>query len=156
MKNPVTDLAGHLCWTRSGTVWATWRLTPLAWNRSLVEQEGVAKLHRMLLRALQGEALMLSSMIPMDPVDVVDKMLGDFDLSQAPGWIVEVEATLDRLAGGVRTGCRCRWPTSAPIGGRSRAGRCCAVWGTRSGCHRRGRPMLCWRRGSRRPRRSRR
>ena len=98
MKNPVTDLAGHLCWTRSGTVWATWRLTPLAWNRSLVEQEGVAKLHRMLLRALQGEALMLSSMIPMDPVDVVDKMLGDFDLSQAPGWIVEVEATMDRLA----------------------------------------------------------
>ena len=96
-RSPITDMAGHLSWTRAGSVWATWRLNPLAWNRSLEERNTVAKLHRMLVRSLEGEAVLLSSMIPTDPVEIVDRMIQGLDLSQVPGWVAEVEATMDTL-----------------------------------------------------------
>lgn len=96
-KSPVTDLAGHLMWTRTGTVWATWRLSGLRYSGTIADKRAVRDLHRLLVRSLDGEALMLSYMLSEDPVQVVERMIDGIDLSQTPGWIEECEATLDLL-----------------------------------------------------------
>lgn len=96
-RHPITDLAGHLMWTRHGTVWATWRLRGLAYNGTIEDKRAVADLHRLLIRSLTGEALFLSSIVPEDPVTVVDRMITGLDLAQVPHWVDECEATLDEF-----------------------------------------------------------
>lgn len=96
-QSPVTDLAGHLMWTRSGTVWATWRLRGLRYSGTIADKKAVRDLHRLLIRSLDGEALLLSYMLSEDPVQVVERMIDGVDLSQTPGWVQECEATLDAL-----------------------------------------------------------
>ena len=57
---PTTWLGAHLRWTRSGVVWATWRIAPLPYGRRPVkEKKAVRSLHRLLFRSLDGEALLL-------------------------------------------------------------------------------------------------
>lgn len=97
MRHPATDLAGHLMWTRHGTVWATWRICALAYNGTIEDKRAVAAAHRLLARALGGESLYLSYVVPEDPVTVVDRMVAGIDLSATPMWIQECEATMDRL-----------------------------------------------------------
>lgn len=96
-RSPVTDLAGHLMWTRSGTVWATWRLSGLRYSGTIADKRAVRDLHRLLIRSLDGEALLLSYMLSEDPVQVVERMIEGVDLAQTPGWVEECEATLDAL-----------------------------------------------------------
>lgn len=97
-RHPITDLAGHLMWTRQGVVWATWRLEAQPWNRGIEDKRTVAGLHRLLLRALEGESLLCSSMIATDPMEVVEGLLEGMDLAQVPGWVAEVEASIEVLA----------------------------------------------------------
>lgn len=96
-KTPATDLAGPLTWTRGGTVWCTWRLTPLAYNRPVKDKIVAANLHRSLVRVLSGEGLLHSMIVPKDGASLVDSMMTGIDLSQTPGWAAECEATLDVL-----------------------------------------------------------
>lgn len=96
--HPATDLAGHLMWTRDGCVWATWRLTGLSYGGTIADKRSVRDLHRLLVRALCGEALMLSSVVPEDPVSVVARMIEGLNLVTVPDWVAECEATLDTLA----------------------------------------------------------
>lgn len=96
-RSPITDLAGHLMWTRTGTVWATWRLSGLRYGGTIGDKRAVRDLHRLLVRSLDGEALMFSYMLSEDPVQVVERMIDGVDLSQTPGWVDECEATLDIL-----------------------------------------------------------
>lgn len=112
-KHPLIDLAGHLMWTRDGIVWATWRIKPLAYNKALDDKYAVMKLHRMLVRAIQGEALMYSTLVQEDPVSVIDRMIADLDLEQVPAWITECEATLDTLSA-IPLGQRHHW-LSVPL-----------------------------------------
>ena len=98
MRNPVTDVAGHLSWTDYGTVWATWRITPLAYGRRPVkDKRAVRDLHRLLFRSLDGEALALGVAVALDPVAVVERQIAGLDLDQCPGLVAEAEANLDRL-----------------------------------------------------------
>lgn len=99
MRHPVTALHGHLCWTISGVAWATWRINPLAYGRRPVKEKRLVRdLHRMLLRSLQGEALLLGVVVDVDPVAVVERQIQGIDLDQCPGWAEEAEANLDRLS----------------------------------------------------------
>lgn len=99
MRHPVTDLAGHLMWTTSGTVWATWRLDPLPYGRRPVkEKRAVKDLHRLMVRALPGEAMLQGVSVSLDPTAIVERMLEGIDLAQCPAWVAEAEANLDRLS----------------------------------------------------------
>lgn len=97
MSLPVTDLLGHLMWTKDGTVWATWRLSAMSWAGTVQDKTAVAASHRMLIRSLGGEPLYFSSVMPEDPATTVDRMIEGVDLAQAPLWVAECEATLDLL-----------------------------------------------------------
>lgn len=98
MRNPVTDAVGHLTWTDYGTVWATWRIAPLAYGRRPVkDKRAVRDLHRLLLRSLDGEALALGVAVALDPVAVVERQISGIDLAQCPGLVAEAAANLDRL-----------------------------------------------------------
>lgn len=98
MRNPVTDVVGHLSWTDYGTVWATWRLNPLAYGRRPVkDKRAVRDLHRLLFRSLDGEALALGVAVALDPVAVVERQIAGMDLDQCPGLVAEAAANLDRL-----------------------------------------------------------
>lgn len=98
VRIPATDLVGNLMWTRSGTVWATWRLTGLAYNGTIEDKRAAAAAHRLLSRCLGGESLWLSCIVPQDPVTVVSRMLDGLDLAATPMWVAECEASLDRMA----------------------------------------------------------
>lgn len=98
MRSPARNLAGNLMWTRTGTVWAMWRLHPLAYGyRPTKDKLEARALHQALIRALPGESLMLGVSAGMDPAAVVEKMITGVDLQNCPDWAAECEATLDTL-----------------------------------------------------------
>lgn len=99
MRNTVTDLAGHLTWTSYGVVWATWRISPVAYGRRPVkDKRAVRDLHRLLMRSLDGEALMLGVAVTLDPVAVVERQIEGVLLEACPDLAREAAANLDRLA----------------------------------------------------------
>lgn len=99
MRNPITDLAGHLAWTNYGVVWATWRISPVAYGRRpMKDKRSVRDLHRLLVRSLDGEALMLGVAVSLDPVAVVQRQIEGVLLHECPDLAREAEANLDRLA----------------------------------------------------------
>ena len=60
MRSPARTLAGHLTWTRTGSVWALWRLQPLPYGyRRAKDKREARALHQALIRALPGESLLL-------------------------------------------------------------------------------------------------
>ncbi len=96
---PTTWLGAHLRWTRSGVVWATWRIAPLPYGRRPVkEKKAVRSLHRLLFRSLDGEALLLGHAVGLDPVAVVERQIEGIRLSDCPDLALEAEANLDRLS----------------------------------------------------------
>ena len=98
MRNPVMTMAGHLMWSRSGTVWATWRLvgSPYGFAADDAKTE-VRRLHQMLLRAHHGEALLLGLRSAVDPASVIERMIDGVNLQACPDWAAECEAALDLL-----------------------------------------------------------
>lgn len=104
----ITDLAGHLMWTRDGTVYATWRIEALTYNKPIGDKRVVRDLHHMLFRGLHGEALVHSALVDHAATAVVENMIDGVDLEQVPGWVAECEATLDSLEQ-IALGRRYRW-----------------------------------------------
>lgn len=95
---PITDLRDNLAWTRHGVVWATWRVDGLPYgHRPLKHKTAVKDLHRMLVRAMSGEALILSVTINVEPNTVVTRMIEGHDLDECPLLVDEANATLDSL-----------------------------------------------------------
>jgi hypothetical protein len=91
-------VVGHLIWSRSGRVWAVWRVreSPYRWlptRRKLAEHSRV----RTMLAGLPEESMVLSVAARIDPGEVADGMINGIDLAQHPGWLDAVDATLDRL-----------------------------------------------------------
>lgn len=127
MRIPAAALAGNIMWTRSGTVWVTFRLQGLPHGYGTDEmQRLVLGQHQALFQGLRGEALLLGFCASTDPVEVVDKMLAGVDIRHAPAWAEECALTLDSLeevalgervyflavplsAGNVRTRARSTW-----------------------------------------------
>lgn len=99
MKIPVTAMTGHLEWTRSGVIWATWRLEGLAKGFGNSEVTQLNKLvHRSFLQGILGDYLLLGLTADLDPATIVNAMLEDVDVAQCPGWAEEALLTLDALA----------------------------------------------------------
>lgn len=98
MRIPAASFAGHLMWTRTGTIWATWRLQGLPHGYGTEElQYVVLGQHQALFQSLRGEALLIGLCATTDPVDIVDKMLAGVDIREQPTWAEECALTLDAL-----------------------------------------------------------
>ncbi len=99
MRHPDRHLIGNLRFTRNGSVWADFRLQPLAYGlRSDKEKWTVRHYHQALLRALPGESLLLGVTVESEPLEIVERMVAGIDLEAHPDWGSEVDATLDVLA----------------------------------------------------------
>jgi len=112
MEHPIQDLAGHLLFSRDGTVWATWRLQGQPYGRRAVaEKEQIRLLHQMLYRSVGGESLHQGLEVDTDPVEVVRSMLRGLrqPLEQLPEWAAEVEATTERLESDLPLSQRTYW-----------------------------------------------
>ena len=100
MFSHITDLTRNLMWTRGGTVWAMWRLQAMPYGfRSDKAKGDIRTVHAALLRAVRGEALLLSFAASADPSQTVQAMLEGVDLEENPSWVAECLATLDTLEG---------------------------------------------------------
>lgn len=98
MRPPAVAIIGNLIWSRTGRVWAIWRVreTPYVWlptRRKLTAHSAV----RSLLAALPGDTLILSVAARIDAAEVAEAMSSGVDLDTHPGWAEVVEAAWDRL-----------------------------------------------------------
>ena len=118
MRSPAHTLAGNLRWTRSGTVWADWLLSPIPYGfRPDKDKHVVRGLHQALFRALPGESLLQGVCSGLDAGAVVERMIDGVDLAACPEWAAECEATLDTLDE-ISPGQRSYW-LSVPLGASS-------------------------------------
>ena len=94
MRHPVTDMSENLTWTRSGTVWATFRIQGLAYGRRPQKDKvAVKNLHRALIRAFKGEALLSGMSVSLDPAEVVNAQIAGVNLEMCPMWAEAVSYT---------------------------------------------------------------
>ena len=127
MRIPASSFAGHLMWTRTGTIWATWRLQGLPHGYGTDElRQLVLGQHQALFQSLRGEALLIGLCATSDPVDIVDKMLAGVDIRQHPEWAEECALTLDSLEE-IALGERAYW-LSIPLSAGSWRTRSRAAW----------------------------
>lgn len=114
MRMPATDMTGHLMFTRSGTVWATFRLQPVAYGFCPTKIKTTVKaLHQALFQAFEGEALLSGLTADVDPASVVEQMIADVNIAECPAWRDEVLETLDTLEQ-IHLGTRAFW-LSVPL-----------------------------------------
>ena len=60
--DPIRALVGNLLWAGDGTVWAVWRIEPVAYRYATgVDKAGHVRGAATLLRALRGEPLRLNA-----------------------------------------------------------------------------------------------
>ena len=117
-RSPTRILAGNLQWTRTGTVWATWQLSPIAYGfRPDKDKHVVRGLHQALFRSLPGESLLQGVCSGLDAGAIVSHMIEGVDLDACPAWAAECEATLDTLDV-IAPGQRTYW-LSVPLGART-------------------------------------
>lgn len=115
MRIPTTAIVGNLRWTTSGTVWADWLLSGMAYKHSSTKtKRAVRDAHTAFYRALPGESLLISPVTSLDPSAIVDRMLAGVDLEAHPAWAEETLATYDTLAE-IPLGSRLYW-LSVPLG----------------------------------------
>jgi hypothetical protein len=115
MLSHITSLADGLIWTRTGVVWAVWRVSsPLAYDFQPDDKKELARAHHTALyRTLPGESLHLGLVAATDPAAIVEQMIEGIDLENRPAWAAECEATLDFLEE-IEIGRRAYW-IAAPL-----------------------------------------
>lgn len=111
---PAVFYADHLQWTRTGSVWATWRLTPLDFGYPTTSTKRLGRAHHQaLLQALTGESMLISSIATTSPAAVVQNMIEGVDLRENPMWLDTAELTLGALES-IHLGERTFW-LAAPL-----------------------------------------
>ena len=116
MQNPVLAMTKHLTWTRSGVVWATWRVQGMPYGFAADATKQLARLqHQALFQGIRGEALLIGLCAYLDPVVVAERMLAGIPVDEHPEWAEEVVLTLDSLAT-IPVGERAFW-LSVPLAG---------------------------------------
>ncbi|MEV0892980.1 ATP-binding protein [Promicromonospora sp. MEB111] len=114
MLSHISALTDGLMWTRTGTVWAVWRVSPVPYAFQPDDKKHAARRHHTALyRALRGESLHLGLTAATDPASVVLSMIEGVDLSEREAWAAECEATLDFLEQ-IPIGRRVHW-IAAPL-----------------------------------------
>ena len=98
MRIPATSMAENLMFTRSGVVWATWRLKGLAYGFDNLEKKILAKAHHQALyQAMLGESLLLGLCADFDPAVVVERMMSGVNMVESQEYLTEVELTFEEL-----------------------------------------------------------
>lgn len=98
MQDPVLSIAENVRWTRSGVPWADFLLRGYPYGYRPDDDKRAARAaHKMLFRALHGEALLLGVCASLDAGAIVERMIRDVDLDMHPDWARECAATLDTL-----------------------------------------------------------
>lgn len=114
MLSHISSLTDGLMWTRAGTVWAVWRVSPIPYAFQPDDKKQAARRHHTALyRALRGESLHLGLVAATDPASVVEAMIEGVDLEEHVAWAEECEATLDFLEQ-IEIGRRAYW-IAAPL-----------------------------------------
>ena len=114
MRLPAVFYADHLLWSRTGTVWATWRLDPLDFGYPTTSTKRLGRAHHQaLLQALKGESMLISSIATTSPAEVVQRMIEGVDLRANPMWLDTAELTLGALED-IHLGERTFW-LAAPL-----------------------------------------
>lgn len=114
MRIPATSMAANLMFTRSGVVWATWRLKGLAYGFDNLEKKILAKAHHQALyQAMIGESLLLGLCADFDPAVVVERMMSGVNMAESQEYLTEVELTFEELQT-VPVGERAYW-LSVPL-----------------------------------------
>jgi hypothetical protein len=114
MLSHISALTDGLMWTRTGTVWAVWRVSPVPYAFQPDDKKHAARRHHTALyRALRGESLHLGLTAATDPASVVLSMIEGVDLTEREAWAAECEATLDFLEQ-IPIGRRVHW-IAAPL-----------------------------------------
>ena len=114
MLSHISALTDGLMWTRSGTVWAVWRVSPIPYAYQPDDKKHAARRHHTALyRALRGESLHLGLVAATDPVSVVEAMVDGVDVAEHEAWAAECNATLDFLEN-IEIGRRVYW-IAAPL-----------------------------------------
>lgn len=92
MMPPALFARDHLLWTRSGVVWATWRLRGLSYGYAGEESKRLVRgHHRALLQSLRGEALLLSVCAPEDAERTADRLRAGGSSVDGRAWRREVD-----------------------------------------------------------------
>lgn len=126
MQQPTIRIHDNLRFTRSGIVWADYLISGLNYGyRPKEDKDIVRSAHKMLLRALPGESLLMGLCVSLDPGAVVDRMIKDIDLESHPEWAAECDATWDTLEE-IRPGQRVYW-LSIPLANKSTKDRLAAA-----------------------------
>src|SRR5690606_41710496 len=99
MLSHISALTDGLMWTRTGTVWAVWRVSPVPYAFQPDDKKHAARRHHTpLYRALRGESLHLGLTAATDPASVGLAMIEGGDLTEREAWAAEREATAGFLA----------------------------------------------------------
>lgn len=127
LKQQTLWIVENLRFTRSGVVWADFVLTGQPYGyRPADDKRSVRSLHKMLMRSLNREALLMGVCVDLDPLTVARKMTEGVDLDAHPEWEAECEASLDTLAE-FRPGERIFW-LSIPLAGGDWREKIAASW----------------------------
>lgn len=111
---PAQHFCDNLIWTDTGTVLATWSLSPLPQPHTESDAAYAELAHDVLYRGLAGHDVHLQGLLTWtDPVAIANRMLAGVDLAENPAWVAEVDATIDLLAD--RPLGQRRWYLTAPI-----------------------------------------
>ncbi len=98
MRIPDVAVKGHLKWTRSGTVWATWRFEGLPKGLGGSDlNETRRRVHRSLAQSLLGEYMLIGFGGTVSPDDIANQMLAGVDAEQNKIWAEEVLLTMDEF-----------------------------------------------------------
>ena len=100
MRLPARFVSANLVWSRSGSVWALYRVEPVCYPyQSRREKLALHGRVRSALMALPAESSILSLCRAVDPATVVTRMVEGIDLDRHDGWREVAEATLKGLGG---------------------------------------------------------
>lgn len=97
-RMPIVSMTRNLLWTRSGVIWAIWRLQGVQTRYEAQKVQAAARsAHHALFQSLTGEALLMGLCAHTDPAVVAERMLAGVDVPSCPEWAEEVLLTMDSL-----------------------------------------------------------
>lgn len=100
MRLPARFVSDNLVWSRSGSVWALYRVEPVCYPyQSRREKLALHGRVRSALIALPAESSILSLCRTVDPATVITRMVEGIDLDRHGAWREVAEATLKGLGG---------------------------------------------------------
>jgi hypothetical protein len=84
-REPFRAVIGNLAWTHDGSVWAIWRIDPVAYRYAATEDKtSFGRAAATMLRALRGEPLILSLAARVDPAETTRRSLTGVDTTRHP------------------------------------------------------------------------